>query len=454
LEEAVRLTQADQPLVERRTLSFWQQAALSLFWFGSSAHWSAILITLLPLQAEQIGGAESKGTTLGQILGMGALISMLAAPLFGAWSDRVRTRWGRRMPFLVLGTIGNVAGVLALAFTPSTPNMLLVFLLAHLVINLFNNLATAPYSALIPDVVQPAQRGSASGWMALMSTLGGFVGGITGFVLTQLSKSYGQDQAITICYLLVAALLTLSMIGTALITREPTPPPSPPFDWGGFLRGLREPFRSSNFTWVFWTRFLMTLGLFTNQTFTLYYITDALGNGTPQYQYRFFGVVLAESPAAAMSVFLLLSLAGAILSSLVAGVLSDRYGRKPLVYISGSLLIVLALVLGFTRSYELTVLMGIVAGVGYGTYQAVDWALATDVLPNKEDYAKDMGVWHIAMTLPQSLAAPIGGLLLDTFQRVGKANGLPTLGYTAIFVLTLLYFVPATVLINRVRGVR
>jgi Na+/melibiose symporter-like transporter len=64
----------------------------------------------LPLQAELIGGAEFKGTTLGEILAIGALASMIVAPLFGAWSDRVRTRWGRRKPFVVAGTIGNVLG--------------------------------------------------------------------------------------------------------------------------------------------------------------------------------------------------------------------------------------------------------------------------------------------------------------------------------------------------------
>ena len=83
----------------RPRLRAWQQAALSLYWFATNAHWTAILITLLPLQAEQIGGAEFKGTTLGQILAIGALVSMIVAPLFGAWSDRVRTRWGRRKPF-------------------------------------------------------------------------------------------------------------------------------------------------------------------------------------------------------------------------------------------------------------------------------------------------------------------------------------------------------------------
>jgi len=79
----------------RPRMSGWQQAALSLYWFATSAHWGAILITLLPLQAELIGGAAFKGRTLGLILLLGAFVSMAAAPLFGAWSDRIRTPWGR-----------------------------------------------------------------------------------------------------------------------------------------------------------------------------------------------------------------------------------------------------------------------------------------------------------------------------------------------------------------------
>ncbi len=52
--------------------------------------------------------------------------------------------------------------------------------------------------------------------------------------------------------------------------------------------------------------------------------------------------------------------------------------------------------------------------------QAVDWALATDVLPSEEDYARDMGVWHISFTLRQVLATPIGGIVLDSFEAVRR----------------------------------
>ncbi|MFN8477341.1 MAG: MFS transporter [Kouleothrix sp.] len=431
----------------RTRLSAWQQAALSLYWFGSSAHWTAILITLLPLQAEAIGGADFKGQTLANILAVGAFLSMVVAPLFGAWSDRIRTRWGRRKPFLVAGTVGNVLGLIALAFIPSTPGALVPYVLAYLWINLFNNLATAPYSALIPDVVPAEQRGSASGWMGLMQMLGNFLGGITGLLLGVLGGVSGA-------YLAIAAILLVSMLITVFTVHEPDPGAVPPFHWGSFLRGLIEPFRSRDFSWVFWTRFLVVMGTFTVQGFILYYMKDVVAGGAETHNYTFFGIPFAKDAAGATSFFILALLLGAIISSLLAGSLSDRYGRKLMVYISGGLQALVVLVYILSKNFEVAVLMGIVFGLGYGAYQAVDWALASDILPSEDDYAKDMGVWHVAMTLPQSIATPIAGLLLDNFQRVGQANGQPTLGYTVIFGIAFVYFLLGTVLVRQVRGAR
>jgi MFS family permease len=428
-------------------LSAWRQAALSLYWFATNAHWTAILITLLPLQAELIGGAEFKGSTLGQILAIGALASMIVAPLFGAWSDRVRTRWGRRKPFVVVGTIGNVLGLLALAFIPSAPSALVPYILAFIWIELFNNLATAPYSGLIPDMVPAEQRGSASGWMGLMLMLGNFLGGVTGLVL-------GLIGGISGAYIAIAAVMILGMLGTVLTVAEPEPPVAPPFRWGAFIRGLLEPFRSRDFAWVFWTRFLVTLGTFTVQSFLLFYMKDVIAGGADSFDYTFFGVRLAGDAAGATSFFVLPLLLGAILSSLAAGMLSDRYGRKLMVYISGGLQALVVLIFLFSASFETAVIMGLVLGLGYGAYQAVDWALASDVLPSQDDYAKDMGVWHVSFTLPQVLAAPIGGVLLDTFQRIGRQSGQPNLGYTVLFVLAFVFFLLGTVLVRQVKGAR
>ncbi|HEY3416158.1 MAG TPA: MFS transporter [Armatimonadota bacterium] len=433
---------------ERPRMTTWQQASLSLYWFATSAHWTAILITLLPLQAERIGGGAHKGTTLGAIMLVGALVSMVVAPLFGAWSDRIRTPWGRRRPFLVAGTIGNVLGLLMLAALPAVPSALIPYVLVFMWIELFNNLATAPYSAFIPDVVPAEQRGSASGWMGLMTMLGNFLGGIMGLLLAFLGGIPGA-------YIALAVIMVLGMLGTVLTVREPDPVATPPpFRLEEYFSGLAAPFRSRDFLWVFLTRFLVMLGIFTVQEFLQYYMKDVVGGGADVHRFFFFGTQLADTAHGATSFFVMALLLGAVISSLVAGALSDRYGRKRMVYLSGALQGVVAIIFMLTGRFEVVVLLGIIFGLGYGAYQAVDWALATDVLPSKEDHAKDMGVWHIALTLPQVLAVPIAGLLLDHFQKIGQQHGLPTLGYRVIFLLAFLYFVVGTVLVSRVKGVR
>lgn len=313
---------------DRPRLSTFAQAALSLFWFGTSVHWTVILITTLPHQAQTMGGDAAKGQTLGVILLIGAFVSMVVAPVAGAISDRVVTRLGRRRPWIVLGVLMNLIGLggLAAFARPNDPLSLPLYILAFMWVEFWNNVATAPYAALIPDTVPAAQRGSASGWYGLMNILGLFVGALAPFLFT----AKGETD-ITALYWFVGVALFLSMLGTVVFVKEPrvTRAP-PPFHWGEFARGLVEPLRDHDFRWVFWTRFLMVMGVYTVQEFLQYYMGDAVKD------FSLFGTQVATNAATAASVFLLMLLLGALPSSLVAGYLSDRLGRKIAVYFSSA----------------------------------------------------------------------------------------------------------------------
>jgi MFS family permease len=430
----------------RPRLSQRRQALLSLFWFGIQSHWAAILLITLPRQALLIGGDVAKGQTLGVVLLLGAFVSMIVAPLFGALSDHTVTPFGRRRPWIVVGTLMNIVGLLGLAYLPRPNDLssLPLFILAFIWVEFWNNVANAPFAALIPDLVPKEQRGNASGWLGLMNILGSFTGAVTGLVFTH----QGITDIVSIYYFL-SAILFLTMLGTVISVTEPrVTSPVPPFRWNEYLRGLLTPFRDHDFRWVFWTRFLWVMGTFTVQEFLQFYMGDVVKTFT------LFGATVAGNAEAAVSVFGAALLLGAVAPSLLAGILSDRFGRKAMVYLSSGVQALVPLVFIFFSSFDLAVLMGIIFGVGYGAYQAVDWAMASDVLPSESDYAKDMGVWHIAWTFPQVIATPIAGFLLDNFQIVGKQHGQPTLGYTVIFLLAALYLAFGTVLVHRVRKVR
>ncbi len=430
-------------------MSTLSQALLSLYWFGNGVHWTIILISALPAQAQMIGGDAVKGQTLGIVLGFGAFVSMVVAPIFGALSDRIVTRFGRRRPWIFIGTIMNILGLFGLIVFPRANDMssLPLYIFAFMWVEFWNNVATAPYSALIPDVVPKEQRGSASGWYGLMNILGTFVGALTPFLF----KTADGQTNITALYYVVAVVSLFSMLGTVLSVREPqmTRKP-PPFVLPEFVRNLFSPLKDHDFRWVFWTRFLMVMGTYTVQQFLQYYMGDVVKD------FNLLGMFTAKDAIEATSVFLVLFLVGALPSSITAGILSDRFGRKLMVYISSAFQAIVPIVFVlFAPNFAITALLGLIFGIGYGAYQSVDWAMASEVLPSEDDYAKDMGVWHVAMTLPQVIATPIAGFLLDFFNRAGSSGGTPsTLGYNVIFALATLYFILGTVLVRRIRKVK
>jgi MFS family permease len=436
---------ADQGTFIRPRMSVFRQILLSFFWFSTNMMWSAILIITMPSQIKSAVGDAAKGSALGLALGAGALISMLAAPIFGALSDRIRLPGGRRKPWIVIGSVGNAIGLIGLAYLirPGHPESVLGWTVVFLIVELFNNIATGPYSALIPDLVPAEQRGSASGWLGLMTMLGTFGGGVMGFFIGPLG--FSGVYSILIGVILLGAVVTVFGVKEYDIPRK-----IPPFKLGKFMHGLIEPFGHSDFTWVFLTRLLVTMGIFTVQEFIQYYLGDVIGS---PYILGGFGQV-ATTAEEAVSFFLPALLLGAIITTLVAGVLSDKYGRKLMVYISGALMGIVCLVFVLFHSFTVAVLMGVVFGLGYGAYESVDWALASDVLPSMDDYAKDMGVWHVSLVLPQVIATPVAGFLLDNFQRVGTARNVPNLGYTVIFMVAVVYFIFGTVFVKQIKKVR
>lgn len=108
------------------------------------------------------------------------------------------------------------------------------------------------------------------------------------------------------------------------------------------------------------------------------------------------------------------------------GYLSDKFGRKVVVYVSGSFMAIIPLILIITDNFTIMIAAGLVFGLAYGGYITyahmpkyyiilirntfdvqqhfllvrVDFALASDVLPRTESHATDLGVWHISWVLP------------------------------------------------------
>ena len=131
------------------------------------------------------------------------------------------------------------------------------------------------------------------------------------------------------------------------------------------------------------------LSLYTMVTFIEYYLKDK--TGVPNF-------VAATLLVAGMA------LMGSLLSALLAGYVSDRVGRKRIVSAATIAMALAFLAFIFSPSWNMILVIGALFGLGYGAYTSVDWALALDVLPDRNSMARDLGIWGFAVSLPQTLA--------------------------------------------------
>ena len=102
----------------------------------------------------------------------------------------------------------------------------------------------------------------------------------------------------------------------------------------------------------------------------------------------------------------------------------------------------------FQNQYS-ALIAGAFFGIGYGAYTSVDWALTTDVLPPTDEAGKFMGIWSAMGILPQVIGITIGGVLLQLMHTLPNH-----LGYTTLFIVTIVYFGLGTLVIRQVRGVK
>ncbi|MEF2278654.1 MFS transporter [Deinococcus sp. YIM 134068] len=393
---------------------------LSAFWFGTAFHWLLLLLILLPANVVRFVGEEQKGTYLGVLLFIGAVIALVLPPLVGAHSDRT----GRRVPYIRLGVGVNLAGLAVMAFAASVLSGVggfWVYVLGFLLVQFGNNYATAPYSALIPQLVPPEQRGRYSGVMAMLQAVGQLLGAVAAFVVGLLNLPVLVSFGLIAAVLLIPALVTLRGVpetgGTAIQTAR-----GPTLSW-------RELFAHQPFFWVFVTRVLFALGQYSVQPFLQYYNTD----------------VLAQRDAeTSTSIMLVCIIVGSIASALVGGRLSDRVGRKPVIYVAGTVMAAAALLLLLAPSYPVALALAACFGLGFGAFTSVDWALGSDAMPSASSYARDMGIWHVAFVAPQMSSAPQGALL-----DWGNAQG-GNLGYTLVFGIAALFFLAGVVLVRNV----
>ena len=424
---------------------------LSVYWVAIGYLWTSLGGLILPDLVVQLVGEAHKGAALATLEGIGSLMAVVWQPVAGAISDRTRTRFGRRRPFIVAGTIGDVIFLIGLALSGSYWLVVIFYFLLQTA----SNTAQGPYQGLMPDVVPESQRGIASGYYGISNVVGLLAGTVgAGVILAHTNR--------TVTILSICALLLLTMLPTVLLIPDRAERTVGQFESVGHaLRTtFATPLRYPTFMWLMASRLLILMGLVGIQSFVFFYFRNVFFHGNRQdtitASYTLQGLVIVS----------------AFLISLPAARASDRLGRRPFILVGGLLGAAGVLMLIFSH-YQLVptqileplartlkvpqlaaqaTLVGVLIGIGYGLFFSVDWAFIQDVIPPGEA-GLFMGFSNIATAGSGVIARIVGGFLLDPFNAGPKLLGLPG-GYPVIFSVFAAWLVIGALLILKVPEVR
>jgi MFS family permease len=434
-----------------RRVSIFDQMNINAFWIANNFHWQALLAIVLPSMVVKFLGDANKDINLALVVIWGTLVAVIVNPLAGAISDYATFRMGRRRPFMIVGTIFNVIALVLFAFAPgwfSSTGLLITFIFLFLFLQLTNNVANAPWSAIIADKVPQNQRGSTAGFNGLFNLLGTALGAVVaGLIVNKNNPLPIYRNEIVQIFLLIAVVQIVFVVYTIITVKETPLQTKEKFELRTVLRRFFfNPTRYPDLSWVLLARLLIMMGIWGVFYFLQYYFDDVLG-GHGVKTIIFGSDFSGEQFNGAL--FQPILLIAALPTSLIAGWISDHKGRKGLVYLSGAVMTIVCLIFIWFPSQALALFTGALFGIGYGAYASVDWALTCDVLPPTDEAGKFLGLWSAMGIIPQVVGITVGAIILQALR------GLPNhFGYTVLFLVTVLYFVLGTVIIRGVKGVK
>lgn len=453
---------------------------INIYWLGLNMASGSLTPIILPYLVALFVGEEVKGTALGTLRSAGLVIAILVQPTAGLLSDRSTLRWGRRRPYIFLGTVLDLLFLTLMGLAGSY-----WFLFASVLLLQFSsNIAHGALQGLIPDLVPEEQRGRASGVKALMELLPVV---LTAFTTARLIGAGKMWEALLLVMgsLFLTMLITLFFVHEEPLTEEVKEPLSPRLVriailtvifvavtalagglvglvgrlcggmgvvqlvavglaglvamagaiilgvWWSARVGIGEGARKHpSFTWWVVNRLLYLAAVGSIQSFALYFLQDVL-----------------HVPNAPVAVGNLMVVVGifTLLAALPSGWLADRFGRKPLVALAGVAGALGTFLLFLSHTMPMVTVSGIIIGMSAGIFMTTNWALGTDLVP-PEEAGRYLGVSNLAGAGAGIVGAGIGGPMADFFNAYQKG-----LGYLVIFAIYGALFLLSVVTLLKVR---
>lgn len=460
-----------------RELRWYDYLTLNSYWFALTTRSQVLSSLVIPLLVQRFVGESVKGSYVGYMRLWALMIALLVQALMGMLSDRSSSRWGRRRPFIVIGTLAEVVVFTLIGLAAGVEGMKGYWVLFALYVlsMISSNTAHAATQGLIPDLVPEHLRGRASGVKALLELPLPLV--FTSFVVARLMAQGDLWGGL----IATMGVLVACMLATLWVREPPAPGPKEPLNWRPLARlalmtaafmavvlalgwgvqsllallshlergggqaltalvgvsgmvvavllgtwlsigiGLGEDARNHRaFTWWVTGRLAFMVAANNLSSFMLYFLQE-----------RFPALAGEKAAVPAAQVTMVIGII-VMLMALPSGWLADRFGKPRLIVFSSLLaalgIMLLLVVPGMTILY----VAGVLVGAAVGIFYTANWALGTELVP-REEAGRFLGLSNVAGAGAGAIGAYIGGPIAD-------ANGYVVLFtiYGLMFLLTVL----------------
>jgi len=369
----------------------WQSCVVML---GANFIWTSYNSILLPTMVEK-AAPEHKGLIVGLIAFFGILVGITVNILSGIISDHMTSRWGKRTPNILIGSLLTLPLIgLCAIFYP--PGMALI-VIGFVGMQFFTNVANGAWWPLLVDVVPEKQRGTASGFHGLFTLIGAALGIVV--------ISYLNQKGLTSLALWVIAIVfAISGVITVLVIRGKDKPAADE-QKVSLLMVIRKMFtvrtRVAVFLWVVLCAFLANMGMNSLQFFARYFFEVYFPKFSPDLGFALMGGI---------------SLVFTMISAVVCGILSDKIGRRMLILVSLYVSAVATILMGLIDNFVVFMVLAAIRAAATGPLVAVIPALTSGLAP-EEEAGQYMAYSNLSTGLSGAISALVFGVILTTMTK-------------------------------------
>jgi len=401
----------------------WFLPIFVIAWFGANLCGGTIGGASIPRALAVMDDAH-KDSNLAIVAAIGGVVVMIITPLFGRLSDRTRSRFGIRRPWLLWGTALGMVGVAVLALGASLPMVILGWCIAQVG---FGAVAMAQH-ALLADQIPKRIRARIA---AAVSVSAG-IATIAGTQLVALTANDAQWLWFVVPGAIGSALSLALVFAFTDIVR--TDHAMEPLNVRAILSSYwLDPRKYRDFAFAWACRLFFTISMIAMSLYLLYFIIDHLG-------------VPLKQASGVQATAVVWNFAGLIVSTILFGWLSDRFRRRKLIVWVSCIVAAAGLLLAIVAPAEQVFLISaLIIGIGNGAYSSVDVAMMTEVLPDFTNAGKDLGVVALSYELPQIIVPVMAVPIL----AIGGGDN-----YAALWVAAIIAAVLGALAVLPIRSVR